>query len=68
MPRRTVEQILEELTGLQLAWPEAPVEVWMVLHDELAEAIMRQRKTEVRHGTEAIRRTPRPGRRNRPIG
>jgi len=38
MSQRSVEEILEELTGLMLAWPEAPREVWMVLHDELAEA------------------------------
>ena len=38
MPRRTVEQIIEDITSLWYAWPEAPLEVWMALHDELTSA------------------------------
>ena len=67
MPR-TVEQIIEDVVSLWYAWPTAPRELFDELRDELEQAVMRENGTEVRHGTEAIRRTPRPRRSKRTIG
>jgi hypothetical protein len=68
MPKKSITKLLDEYMALQLAWPEAPAEIFAEMEAELSEAIMRENKTEVRHDAEAIRRTPRPGRSNRPIG
>jgi hypothetical protein len=62
MSQRTVEEIIEDITSLWYAWPEAPDEVWLALHEELAEAQNAQeqapRPPETRRG-----RTPKKHRR-----
>jgi hypothetical protein len=37
MPR-TIAEIIEDITSLWQAWPQAPVEVWHAFLEELAEA------------------------------
>jgi hypothetical protein len=55
MPR-TVAEIVEEIKGLLLVWPEMPEEVLADYLDQLEQAAVRD--TEVASNEAAIRRTP----------
>jgi hypothetical protein len=66
MSQRTVEEIIEDITSLWYAWPEAPSELFDELRDELERAVMRD--TEVTpNGKEAVRRKISPGASIRPV-
>ena len=56
---RTVNEIIEEISGLTQAWPTAPQELWDSLYEEFAEAVEQSAQEHAPRPPEARRgRTP----------